>query len=155
MYSSNGTQRTFMSIAYENLYPYSCITSQRPSISLQTGRAASFDTRSGAGAPRPPTRGTRRPRAPTLVTKPSIGPLDVPTTRLGVTRIELIVPRSSNTARECFGCARPLSLFYSDAPADEEEKRSLVPRSRSHARLRRNATMNHAFSCVQPAFIDL
>ncbi|GBP97572.1 hypothetical protein EVAR_90299_1 [Eumeta japonica] len=32
---------------------------------------------------------------------------------------------------------------------------SIVPRSRSHARLRRNATMSHAFSCVQPAFIDL
>ncbi|GBP56159.1 hypothetical protein EVAR_23598_1 [Eumeta japonica] len=32
---------------------------------------------------------------------------------------------------------------------------SIVPRSRSHALLRRNATMSHAFSCVQPAFIDL
>ncbi|GBP69311.1 hypothetical protein EVAR_49598_1 [Eumeta japonica] len=32
---------------------------------------------------------------------------------------------------------------------------SIVPRSRSHARIRRNATMNHVFSCVQPAFIDL
>ncbi|GBP65037.1 Cytochrome P450 CYP12A2 [Eumeta japonica] len=44
------------------------------------------------------------------------------------------------------GCVRPLSLFYSDESADEVEKRSLVPRSRSHARLRRNATMSHAFS---------
>ncbi|GBP20181.1 hypothetical protein EVAR_82054_1 [Eumeta japonica] len=53
------------------------------------------------------------------------------------------------------GCVRPLSLFYSDASADGVEERSLVPRSRSRARLRRNATMSHAFSCVQPAFIDL
>ncbi|GBP19107.1 hypothetical protein EVAR_83420_1 [Eumeta japonica] len=29
---------------------------------------------------------------------------------------------------------------------------SIVPRSRSHARLRRNVTMSHAFSCVQPVF---
>ncbi|GBP35658.1 hypothetical protein EVAR_74983_1 [Eumeta japonica] len=42
------------------------------------------------------------------------------------------------------GRVRPLSLF-----------RSLVPRSHSHARLRRNATISHALSCVQPAFIDL
>ncbi|GBP73732.1 hypothetical protein EVAR_103194_1 [Eumeta japonica] len=41
---------------------------------------------------------------------------------------------------------RPLSLFYSDASADGVEERSLVPRSRSHPRLRRNATMSHAFS---------
>ncbi|GBP08146.1 hypothetical protein EVAR_2934_1 [Eumeta japonica] len=53
------------------------------------------------------------------------------------------------------GCVRPLSLFYSDASADGVEERSLVPRSRSYARLRRNATMSHAFSCVQTAFIDL
>ncbi|GBP95546.1 hypothetical protein EVAR_100361_1 [Eumeta japonica] len=53
------------------------------------------------------------------------------------------------------GCVRLLSLFYSDAPADGVEERSLVPRSRSLARLRRNATLSHAFSCVQPAFIDL
>ncbi|GBP47931.1 hypothetical protein EVAR_31471_1 [Eumeta japonica] len=53
------------------------------------------------------------------------------------------------------GCVRPLSLFYSDASADGVEKRSLVSRSRSHARLRRNAIMSHAFSCMQPAFIDL
>ncbi|GBP36293.1 hypothetical protein EVAR_85542_1 [Eumeta japonica] len=31
---------------------------------------------------------------------------------------------------------------------------SLVPRSRSRARLRRKTTMSHDFSCVQPAFID-
>ncbi|GBP04083.1 hypothetical protein EVAR_74824_1 [Eumeta japonica] len=43
------------------------------------------------------------------------------------------------------GCVRPLSLFYSDASADGVEERSYVPRSRSHARLRRNATMSHAF----------
>ncbi|GBP69369.1 hypothetical protein EVAR_53446_1 [Eumeta japonica] len=54
-----------------------------------------------------------------------------------------------------FGCVRPLCLFYSNASADGVEERSLVPRSRSHARLKRNATMSHAFSCVQPAFIDL
>ncbi|GBP08496.1 hypothetical protein EVAR_77180_1 [Eumeta japonica] len=47
---------------------------------------------------------------------------------------------------EC--CVRPLSLFYLDASADGVEERSLVPRSRSHARLRRNATMSHAFSIV-------
>ncbi|GBP90189.1 hypothetical protein EVAR_64171_1 [Eumeta japonica] len=60
---------------------------------------------------------------------------------------------SSFTSR--VGCVRPLSLFYSDASADGVEERSLVPRSRSHAQLRRNVTMSHAFSCVQPAFIDL
>ncbi|GBP63908.1 hypothetical protein EVAR_39571_1 [Eumeta japonica] len=54
-----------------------------------------------------------------------------------------------------FSCVRPLYLFYSDASADGVEERSLIPRSRSHDRLRRNATMSHAFSCVQPAFIDL
>ncbi|GBP66542.1 Cytochrome P450 4g15 [Eumeta japonica] len=43
----------------------------------------------------------------------------------------------------------------SDASADRVEERSLVPRSRSHARLRRKATMSHVFSCVQQAFIDL
>ncbi|GBP23569.1 hypothetical protein EVAR_80184_1 [Eumeta japonica] len=52
-------------------------------------------------------------------------------------------------------CVRPPSLFYPHASADRVEERSLVPRSRSHARLRRNAIMSHAFSCVQPAFIDL
>ncbi|GBP53711.1 hypothetical protein EVAR_39865_1 [Eumeta japonica] len=51
------------------------------------------------------------------------------------------------------GCVRPLSLFYSYASADGVEERSLVLRSRSYARLRRNATMSHAFSCMQPAFI--
>ncbi|GBP61221.1 hypothetical protein EVAR_45239_1 [Eumeta japonica] len=49
-------------------------------------------------------------------------------------------------------CVRPLSLFDSDASADGVEERSLVPRSRSHARLRRNMTMSHAFLCVQPAY---
>ncbi|GBP59102.1 hypothetical protein EVAR_48078_1 [Eumeta japonica] len=53
------------------------------------------------------------------------------------------------------GCVRPLSLFYSDASADGMEERSLVPRSRSHAWLRRNATMSLAFSCMQPAYINL
>ncbi|GBP67775.1 hypothetical protein EVAR_22177_1 [Eumeta japonica] len=52
-------------------------------------------------------------------------------------------------------CVRPLSLFYSDASANGVEERSLVPRFRSYARLGRNATINHVFSCVQPAFIDL
>ncbi|GBP55340.1 hypothetical protein EVAR_43096_1 [Eumeta japonica] len=37
-------------------------------------------------------------------------------------------------------CVRPLSLFYSNASADGAEERSLVPRSRSHAWLKRNAT---------------
>ncbi|GBP85614.1 hypothetical protein EVAR_67726_1 [Eumeta japonica] len=41
------------------------------------------------------------------------------------------------------------------ASADGVEERSLVPRSRSYARLRRNTTMSHGFSCVQAAFIDL
>ncbi|GBP75741.1 hypothetical protein EVAR_59383_1 [Eumeta japonica] len=53
------------------------------------------------------------------------------------------------------GCVRPLSLFYSDASADGVEDRSLVPRSRSHAPFRQNATISHAFSCVQTAFIAL
>ncbi|GBP23976.1 hypothetical protein EVAR_17616_1 [Eumeta japonica] len=53
------------------------------------------------------------------------------------------------------GCVLPLPLFYSYASADGVEERALVPRSRSHARLRWNATVSHAFSCVQPAFIDL
>ncbi|GBP17258.1 hypothetical protein EVAR_17751_1 [Eumeta japonica] len=52
------------------------------------------------------------------------------------------------------GYVRPLSLLYSDASADGVEERSLVPRSRSHARLRRNMTMSHTFLCVQPEFID-
>ncbi|GBP07949.1 hypothetical protein EVAR_78093_1 [Eumeta japonica] len=51
-------------------------------------------------------------------------------------------------------CAAAVS-FYSDAYADELEETSLVPRSRSHARFRRNATMRVPFSCVQPAFINL
>ncbi|GBP41235.1 hypothetical protein EVAR_30673_1 [Eumeta japonica] len=58
---------------------------------------------------------------------------------------------------ECCGppYARALKIpFPPDASADGVEERSLVPRSRSHARLRRNATMSHAFSCVQAAFID-
>ncbi|GBP40232.1 hypothetical protein EVAR_37633_1 [Eumeta japonica] len=71
--------------------------------------------------------------------------------------------RVPGLARQCYryhhcsrvSCVRALSLFYSAAPADGVEERSLVPRSRSRARLRRNATMSHAFSCVQPAFIDL
>ncbi|GBP76969.1 hypothetical protein EVAR_63316_1 [Eumeta japonica] len=46
-------------------------------------------------------------------------------------------------------------LFYSDASADGVEERSLVPRSRSHARFRRNATMSRTFSCVQSAFSNL
>ncbi|GBP75283.1 hypothetical protein EVAR_47320_1 [Eumeta japonica] len=46
------------------------------------------------------------------------------------------------------GRVRPLSLFYSDASADGVEEKPLVPRSRSHARLRRNATMSHAFPQV-------
>ncbi|GBP36597.1 hypothetical protein EVAR_34341_1 [Eumeta japonica] len=60
------------------------------------------------------------------------------------------VPFMNTSVRLCAAAA-----FYSDASADGVEEGSLVPRSRSHARLRRNATMSHAFSCVQPAFIDL
>ncbi|GBP43774.1 hypothetical protein EVAR_28949_1 [Eumeta japonica] len=62
---------------------------------------------------------------------------------------------SKTTCYACVSCVRPLSLFYSDVSADRVEERSLVLRSRSHARLGRNATMSRAFSCVQPAFIDL
>ncbi|GBP07804.1 hypothetical protein EVAR_77995_1 [Eumeta japonica] len=73
-------------------------------------------------------------------------------------RESAIFERSENVT-ECDivgrGCVRLLSLFYSDASADGVEERSLAPRSRSHARLRRNATMSHTFSYVQPAFIDL
>ncbi|GBP79154.1 hypothetical protein EVAR_62055_1 [Eumeta japonica] len=53
------------------------------------------------------------------------------------------------------GCVRPLSLSYSDASADGVGERSFVTCSRSHARLRRNATMSHAFWYVQPGLIDL
>ncbi|GBP82968.1 hypothetical protein EVAR_90157_1 [Eumeta japonica] len=56
---------------------------------------------------------------------------------------------------EIIRCVRPLSLFYSDTSADGVDERSLVLHSRSHARLKRNVTMIHTFSCVQPAFIDL
>ncbi|GBP41067.1 Lachesin [Eumeta japonica] len=69
--------------------------------------------------------------------------------------LALVATRLRHRARDYEGCVRPLSLFYSDASADGVEERSLVPRSRSHAQLRRNATMSHAFSCVQPVFIDL
>ncbi|GBP12798.1 hypothetical protein EVAR_6122_1 [Eumeta japonica] len=58
----------------------------------------------------------------------------------------------------CCGCARPLGSKEIDASQAERLGRSclsIVPRSRSHARLRQNATMSHAFSCVQPAFIHL
>ncbi|GBP75699.1 hypothetical protein EVAR_98549_1 [Eumeta japonica] len=51
-------------------------------------------------------------------------------------------------------CAAAVSLLLGRT-ADGVEERSLVPRSRSHTRLKRNATMSHAFSCEQPAFIDL
>ncbi|GBP81599.1 hypothetical protein EVAR_62086_1 [Eumeta japonica] len=52
-----------------------------------------------------------------------------------------------------------LKLYSKEIDASQAERLgqsclSIVPRSRSHARLRRNATMSHAFSCVQPAFID-
>ncbi|GBP17692.1 Proline dehydrogenase 1, mitochondrial [Eumeta japonica] len=51
------------------------------------------------------------------------------------------------------GCVRSLSPFYLYASADGVEERPLVSRSRSHARLRRNATMSHAFLCVH-AFLS-
>ncbi|GBP44827.1 hypothetical protein EVAR_75695_1 [Eumeta japonica] len=72
-----------------------------------------------------------------------------------VTRIKTVVTNEitsgtlkpgQNSSR--VGCVRPLSLFYSDASADGVEERSLVPRSRSHAQLRRNATLSHPFSSV-------
>ncbi|GBP04701.1 hypothetical protein EVAR_3661_1 [Eumeta japonica] len=65
----------------------------------------------------------------------------------------LTVPKCSGKKSKCR--VRPLSLFYSDASADGVEERSFVPRSRSHDRLRQNATMSHAFSCVHPTFIDI
>ncbi|GBP59415.1 hypothetical protein EVAR_47974_1 [Eumeta japonica] len=71
---------------------------------------------------------------------------DAPSARAGRGRADLLLYER---------CVRPLALLYSDASADGVEERSLVSRSRSHARLRRNATMSHAFSCVEPAFIDL
>ncbi|GBP57252.1 hypothetical protein EVAR_44069_1 [Eumeta japonica] len=60
----------------------------------------------------------------------------------------LVVPYEARSEWFSFEnrCVRPLSLFNSDALADGVEKRSLVPRSRLHARLRRNAKMSHAFS---------
>ncbi|GBP10802.1 hypothetical protein EVAR_6344_1 [Eumeta japonica] len=43
-------------------------------------------------------------------------------------------------------CAAAVSLLLGRIePSDGVEKRLLVPRSRSHARLRRNATMSHVF----------
>ncbi|GBP30997.1 hypothetical protein EVAR_81896_1 [Eumeta japonica] len=75
------------------------------------------------------------------------------TADLGRRRISYLA-LSKGRRDEIFGCVRPLSLFYSAASADGVEERSLVPRSRSHARLRRNTTMSQAFSSVQPAFID-
>ncbi|GBP38240.1 hypothetical protein EVAR_18120_1 [Eumeta japonica] len=53
----------------------------------------------------------------------------------------------------------PLSSPSKEIDASQAERLgrsclSIVPRSHSHARLRRNATMSHAFSCMQPAFID-
>ncbi|GBP75637.1 hypothetical protein EVAR_28849_1 [Eumeta japonica] len=64
-------------------------------------------------------------------------------------------PRTAARIVEELCCVRPLPPFYSDASADGVEERALVPHSRSHARLRRNATMSHAFSCVQLTFSDL
>ncbi|GBP21708.1 hypothetical protein EVAR_16257_1 [Eumeta japonica] len=69
--------------------------------------------------------------------------------------LSISTPVSYSGLSSRVGRVRPLSLFYSDASADGVEERSLVLRSRSHARLRRNVTMSHAFSCAQPAVIDL
>ncbi|GBP80077.1 hypothetical protein EVAR_22000_1 [Eumeta japonica] len=52
-------------------------------------------------------------------------------------------------------CAAAVSLLLGRIGRWSGRERSLVPRSRSHARLRRNATMSYAFSYVQSAFIDL
>ncbi|GBP66204.1 hypothetical protein EVAR_97155_1 [Eumeta japonica] len=63
-------------------------------------------------------------------------------------------PTVDKTIHVLVVCGRCLSSTRT--PAVGVEERSLAPRSRSRARLRRNATMSHAFSCVQPAaFIDL
>ncbi|GBP91386.1 Xanthine dehydrogenase 2 [Eumeta japonica] len=67
----------------------------------------------------------------------------------------VLTDTAANTWCRSPGCVRPLFLFYSDTSVDGVEERSLVPSSRSHARLRLNATMSHAFSCVQPVFINL
>ncbi|GBP71223.1 hypothetical protein EVAR_44861_1 [Eumeta japonica] len=48
-------------------------------------------------------------------------------------------------------CGRCLSYTRDASPM--ELKRD--PLSHSHARLRRNVTMNRAFSCVPPTLIDL
>ncbi|GBP92258.1 hypothetical protein EVAR_68219_1 [Eumeta japonica] len=53
-----------------------------------------------------------------------------------------------------YGCVGPLSLFYSNASVDAVEEILLVPRSRSHARLRRNATMSHAFSATLKRYLE-
>ncbi|GBP74614.1 hypothetical protein EVAR_98481_1 [Eumeta japonica] len=50
---------------------------------------------------------------------------------------------------------RAASSHVMNASQADRASLSLIPRSRLHARLRRNVTMSHAFSCVQPAFIDL
>ncbi|GBP48335.1 hypothetical protein EVAR_34828_1 [Eumeta japonica] len=61
--------------------------------------------------------------------------------------IDAFIPR-----KEVQGCVRPLTFFYSDASADGVKERSLVLRSRSHDRLRQNATMSHAFSSISEGF---
>ncbi|GBP04023.1 hypothetical protein EVAR_74790_1 [Eumeta japonica] len=64
--------------------------------------------------------------------------------------------RTSTVTEQWIGMMRErcVLLFDSNASADRVEERSLIPRSRSHARLKRNATMSHALSCVRPAFIE-
>ncbi|GBP75052.1 hypothetical protein EVAR_48732_1 [Eumeta japonica] len=64
------------------------------------------------------------------------------------------VPLTRSHCERITLCAAAVSLLLGPS-ADGVEERSLVPRSCSRARLGRNATMSHAFSCVQPAFIDL
>ncbi|GBP66611.1 hypothetical protein EVAR_50436_1 [Eumeta japonica] len=59
-----------------------------------------------------------------------------------------------------FRCVNPAQPMAKEIDASQAEHLgrsclSIVPRSRSHARLRRNATVSHGFSCVQPAFVDL
>ncbi|GBP39482.1 hypothetical protein EVAR_23833_1 [Eumeta japonica] len=54
----------------------------------------------------------------------------------------------------------PVPLRSKEIDASQAERLgrsclSIVPRSRLHVRFRRNATMSHAFSCMQPVFIDL
>ncbi|GBP36457.1 hypothetical protein EVAR_88037_1 [Eumeta japonica] len=105
-------------------------------------------------APSPAVPRRERPRSTVRINRLSVFRVPYPS-REGKIKVSEFPAPISRRCRSRVGRVRPLSLFYSDASADGVEEGSLVPRSRSHARLRRNVTMSHAFSCVQPAFIDL